>query len=140
MAINFNALHQYSDDSEIVSLVKFYADGVDSDGIVRVPGKFEGEPIHTVYFWGWMLNGDGDTTYADCEHAKSGEDCDCELEHEYTTFHVTAGDVEAFPVTLAGMAGRDIAVREDSVGFVYSWIMPEAPADPAEDLLANPYL
>lgn len=141
--VNFDALHQYSDDSEIVSLVKFYADSVDDQGIVRAPGKFEGEPIWAVYFYGWMMQGVGDTTYDDCEHAPMlaidpDFECDCELDEAYTQFDVTAGDAEAFPA-LESSVGKSVRVRTDSSGFVYAWIVEPA-ADPVEDLHANPYI
>jgi len=131
--VNTAALHQYSDDSEIVSLVTEYLPSLDTHGIICQPGKFEQEPIHTVYFWGWLLQGEGDTTYVPCEHwgepvDDAGESCDCDLEAEYTAFHVSAGDEEAFPVTLAGMAGRELRLREDSQGFVCSWIVTETEA------------
>lgn len=123
-SVNFSALHQYSDDSAIVELVREFAGSVDDQGIVRSPGKFGGEPIHTVYFWGWMLQGEGDAVYLDCD-CDCGEDehDECETVEDYTVFHVGAGDEEAFPITLAGMAGRDIALRCDDYGFVTSWIL-----------------
>lgn len=125
-AVNLAALHQYSDDSEIVALVREYVAELGTDGIIHTPGKFEAEPIHTVYFWGWLLQGEGDTTYESCEHADSEDSCDCEPDATHTTFHVSAGDEEAFPITLAGMTGRDLRIYEDSQGFVTSWIVSEA--------------
>lgn len=132
VAVDFDALHQYSDDGEIVNLVREYATDL-REGCITSPGKFEGEPIHTVYFYGWLMQGEGDTEYVLCEHAEAGEDCDCFLEPEYTTFHIGAGDVEAFPLTLAGLAGQDLRIREDSNGFVYSWVpdMTQATLDEA---------
>lgn len=123
-AVDFSALHQYSDDRDIVSLVREFSGDL-RDGCITQPGKFEGEPIHTVYFWGWLLQGEGDTTYEPCEHDGQDVDCDCDAEADFTVFHVGAGDEEAFPVTLAGAAGRDIAVREDSQGFVHSWLLAD---------------
>jgi len=126
-AVNLEALHQYSDDSEIVSLVKSYLDTVDENGIIRSPDKFEAEPIHTVYFYGWLMQGEGDDHYVECEHVTSPiyVECDCESDIEYTQFHIDAGDEEAFPITLKDCAGKNLRIREDSQGFVYSWVVDD---------------
>ena len=122
MEVNLKAI----DDSEIRRAVAEWAQDVDDETgrIVGQPGKFESEPIWSVYFYYLTLQGEGEDHYADCEHT-GGEwdgDCACDLEIEYTRFDVQAGDAEVFP-WLDPHIGKELRVREDSQGFVYSWIV-----------------
>lgn len=69
------------------------------DGIIRSPGKFEGEPVYVPYFWNAALEGGG------------GDEDDGEL----IIFNVTADDRETWP-ELAGV--ERIKLLETDVGFV----------------------
>ena len=40
------------------------------NGIIQSPGKFEGEPIHTLYFYNCMMNGCGDSFLLESEDYK----------------------------------------------------------------------
>ncbi len=118
------------DDSHVRDQVAKYVPFLNIDGVIDSPGKFEREPLWTVYFYEIMLNGDGEDFYASCdEHKDCGDeqcehehDCDCELELEYTKFDVQAGDAEAFP-DLEDSIGKELRLREDSQGFVYAWLV-----------------
>lgn len=36
---------------------------VDEQGVIRSPGKFEGEPLYSAYYYDMMMNGFGDDYY-----------------------------------------------------------------------------
>jgi hypothetical protein len=120
--VNLDAI----DDTEIRDTVRAYVSDLTPRGTIGTPGKFEGEPLWTVYFYQHILNGDGDNSYELCEHLQTdaSSDCDCDLDISYTSFQVDATDCEVFPA-LDPYHGREVRVREDSAGFVYSWI-PES--------------
>jgi hypothetical protein len=72
------------------------------------PGKFEGEPPETEYFWEQIFNGDGVEIYAGSENDEEDE--------EYAiVFDVNAEEAEAFNLPI----GSTFMIREDSQGFVY---------------------
>ncbi len=71
---------------------------VDANGIIRDPGKFEGEMLYVPYFWDAFLNGMAD-----------------EDEGEVLTFEVDDTDREQFP-ELAGIITIDLIETGD--GFV----------------------
>ena len=73
---------------------------VDANGIIRSPGKFEGEPVYVPYFWDAYLEG-----FAD------------EDDGEVLTFRVTAEDRAEFP-ELDGVT--TVRLWETDQGFVYS--------------------
>jgi hypothetical protein len=73
---------------------------IDSYGIIRSPGKFEGEPRYVPYFWEAYLNGMADDD-----------------DGTVLTFHVTAEDRKMFP-ELRGV--RNVYLEESDQGFVYS--------------------
>jgi hypothetical protein len=75
------------------------------DGIIRSPGKFEGEPVYVPAFWEDVLEG-----FADEE----GEDEDGTV---ISTIVVDEDDVKAFP-ELKDI--RRVSLWEDSQGFVRS--------------------
>jgi hypothetical protein len=79
---------------------------VTSDGIIRSPGKFEGEPLYTPYFWSLMLDGGGDE--------EDGDD---------VIFQITDEDRRLYPEL--GSITR-LALREDENGFVYSTVIGSA--------------
>ena len=58
---------------------------------VQGPGKFEGEPGYTFYFYENMMEGDGEA-YTDVTEFM-GE----EYETSYTAFDITAADTAIFP-------------------------------------------
>ena len=78
---------------------------VDSDGIIRSPGKFEGEPLYTPYFWFMALDGGGD-----------------EEDGNAILFTIEEEDRDQFP-ELGTI--KKIAVEEDENGFVYSSVIGE---------------
>lgn len=69
------------------------------NGIIKSPGKFEGEAIYAPYFWNLILNGAAD------------EDNGIE-----TTIYVLKEDLELFP-ELEGIT--KVTLFCDSFGFVY---------------------
>ena len=75
-------------------------------------GKFEGETAATEYFHEQMLNGDGETVFAD-------QVCDESLDYEPIDsaqfFHINADEAEAFNLPI----GHWFLLREDSQGFAY---------------------
>lgn len=77
---------------------------VDEYGLIRNPGKFEGECLYTPYFWDFVMNGVEDRYYFDEDGTPVSE------------FLVTKEDIDEFP-ELEGV--RIVAIREDDVGFVY---------------------
>lgn len=78
---------------------------VDSDGIIRSPGKFQGEMLYAPYFHVAMLQGDGDDTWS--------EDGETLLS---TSFQVEPADRQEFP-ELEGIARIELAY--DDNGFCY---------------------
>jgi len=68
------------------------------NGVIRSPGKFEGEPVYVPYFWQFYLEG-------------GAEDDDGET----LTFHVTDEDRAMFP-ELANV--RHVFLWESDDGFV----------------------
>jgi hypothetical protein len=73
---------------------------IDSHGIIRSPGKFEGEPRYVPYFWDAYLNGMAD------------DDDGVTL-----TFDVNDDDRKLFP-ELEGV--KHVYLEESDQGFVYS--------------------
>ena len=69
-------------------------------GLITTLGKFQGEPLATVYYWNAWLDGDGETGELDG--------------YTVTVFDVTPEESEAFY-----LSGR-VAVWQDENGFVYS--------------------
>lgn len=78
------------------------------NGIIRSPGKFEGEPIHAVHYYHMMLDGFGDYCEAD--------DCNGQ------TFEIDADDAAMFP-DLADCVGGFIHISVSDDGFVYCEIV-----------------
>lgn len=74
------------------------------DGIIRSPGKFEGEPVYALHFYDAMLNGGGDITVYD-------GDIPCEL------FTISDEDRKLFPDDFNGYASASLI--ESNQGFVY---------------------
>lgn len=72
------------------------------------PGKFEGESAATEYFYEQMLNGDGETIYADGDPS-----ADSSLAAE--VFQIDADEADAFDLPV----GHWFLLREDSNGFSY---------------------
>lgn len=78
---------------------------VDSEtGRVVSRGKFEGEMIYAVYYYDWMLNGEGETMQDD-----DGND--------YTVFDVAPEDRQLFPEIPNSI--YKVALTESESGFVY---------------------
>ena len=79
----------------------------DNNGIIRDPGKFEGEPIWVPHFWDIYLCG--------------GADCDESTEGGELSFNVTEEDEREFGGYLT--VGRTVKLWEDANGYVYSRIV-----------------
>lgn len=74
------------------------------DGVIKSPGKFEGEMIYAPYFYDLWNSG----CYDDLEYgSESGESA---------IFRITRDDLKMFPEI--GTA-QELIVWEDSTGFVY---------------------
>ena len=82
------------------------------DGIIQNPGKFEGEPIHTVYYCELMMDGEGEDIYADGVETE-------EMEPEYTQFIVDSDESDMFGLCV----GSEVRVWVDSQGFVISEVI-----------------
>tara|TARA_Y100000593_G_scaffold4251_1_gene8449 strand:+ start:361 stop:696 length:336 start_codon:yes stop_codon:yes gene_type:complete len=79
---------------------------------VKGPGKFEGEPGYTFYFYESMMEGDGEDYYElDADTYTMGE----EYETSYTAFDITGADTAIFP-ELKGY--KRAFLHEDDYGFV----------------------
>jgi hypothetical protein len=74
------------------------------------PGKFEGETAATEYFHEQMMEGNGETIFADCAETDNLDDIPVA-----DIFHITAEEAEAFDLPI----GSTFMIREDSQGFVY---------------------
>jgi len=72
---------------------------VDDHGIIRDPGKFEGEQLYVPYFWDAFMNGGAD-----------------EDDGEVMSFDVGDEDRKEFP-ELVGVAR--VQLQESDTGFVY---------------------
>lgn len=82
------------------------------DGIIRNPGKFEGEPLWVPYFWVQGLDG--------CANLDvDGEDGSPPI----WAFQVTDEDRTQFPELAKVYA---VALEESDHGFVFSWTLTEA--------------
>jgi hypothetical protein len=79
------------------------------------PGKFEGESPATEYFYEQMMNGDGETIYADYETNEYDEKEYNEEDGPHAElFHINAEESEAFNLPI----GFWFMLTEDSQGFV----------------------
>lgn len=72
---------------------------VDPNGVIRTPGKFEGEMLYAPYFYAWLIEG-----FADEDDGTTAR------------FDVTMDDILLFP-ELTGVASVSLFV--DDNGFVY---------------------
>ena len=83
------------------------------DGIIRNPGKFEGEAVWVPYFWDLVMDGDGEEVF----------DEDGEL--VATRFKVDAEEEEAFADVLDGelACGSTVELFGDSQGFVIGTVI-----------------
>lgn len=72
---------------------------IDERGVIRSPGKFEGEMLYAPYFWEALLNGESDGEQDDMDWF-TVQDEDCQQFPELT-------DVEK------------VGLRTDDMGFVY---------------------
>jgi hypothetical protein len=79
------------------------------------PGKFEGEPPATKYFYEQMLNGDGEDINALVPTADGPDDFTYEDGPTASLFHINAEEAEAFDLPI----GHWFLLFEDSQGFVY---------------------
>ena len=77
--------------------------------LINSPGKFEGEPQYTPYYWNMVLHGAADETIGPIER------------WTYDIFEVTEDDKDIFP-ELENV--KVISVTSDEFGFVYSDLDP----------------
>jgi hypothetical protein len=80
------------------------------------PGKFEGEPPETAYFYDQWANGDGE------DHCPTATDN--ETGTMYTVFKVDAEESEAFDLPV----GAYVVLWEDPQGFVMTHVINESHA------------
>lgn len=73
---------------------------VDERGIIRSPGKFEGEPVYAPHFWSVFLEGGAD-----------------EDDGENLYFDVSTGEANEFSDWLADV--QRVVLYEDEQGFVH---------------------
>ncbi len=88
-----------------------FANSFDYDkcGLIVSPGKFEGEPKYTPYFWDMVLHGGSDDTIGPIER------------WTYDIFEITEQDQENFP-DLNDV--KIVSITSDEYGFVYSDLDP----------------
>lgn len=79
------------------------------NGVIRSPGKFEGEPEYAPYFYDLSLNGGPD------EEVYWPSDDEGEMELAADIFKVNSDDIEKFP-QLDGI--HTLSLKYDSQGFV----------------------
>lgn len=77
-------------------------------GIIKNPGKFEGEPLYSVYFWDLVMNGDGETVM-------QGDSI-------FSVFDITEEDLKEFPEL---KNTKQIAMYTTTQGFVCCWLDPD---------------
>jgi len=77
-------------------------------GIITSCGKFESEPLYSVYFWDLVMNGDGETVM-------QGDSI-------FSVFDITEEDLKEFPEL---KNTKQIAMYETTQGFVCSWLDPD---------------
>jgi len=75
----------------------------DDNGIIVSPGKFEGEPIYSPYFWDRVMNGESDHTFYDGDHPVD-------------VFRITYEEKKEFPELYDF---THVLINEDENGFVY---------------------
>ena len=80
---------------------------------VKGPGKFEGEPAETTYYWDRMLEGDGDSVARWSDDDPDGE---CEPVFDGELFEVDCEESEAFDLPI----GSYVVLWTDSQGFTMS--------------------
>ena len=81
-------------------------------GIIRNPGRFEGECEWVPYFWELALNGDGEDL---SDYDESGEVVGCFI----TRFVVDYEEADAFGLE----CGATVVVRQDPQGFVVGTVV-----------------
>jgi len=95
-------------EEKIAALVRSeFAGHVSEQGIIRSPGKFEGQPIYVPYYWSLTLEG--------CADRNSGPGGEVGV----AGFDVTSKDRELFPEIPRNR--RTIWLEEDEQGFVHSY-------------------
>ena len=88
-------------------LAKAHEDYTVVDGVIRNPGKFEGECVWVPYYWALVLNGEGE------------DELDENGEVLATEFVVDSEEEEAFGLE----CGATVEVFEDSQGFVIGTVV-----------------
>ena len=88
-------------------LAKVHEEFTVVDGIIRNPGKFEGECVWVPYYWDLALNGEGED-----ELDENGEDL-------ATKFVVDSEEAEAFGLE----CGATVELFEDSQGYVIGSVL-----------------
>jgi len=80
---------------------------VDNNGVIRSPGKFEGEMLYVPYFWEMVMNGFSSPSYDE-------DNC------LYNELDITKEDREKFPeLDRDDEKATTIELYEDLQGFVY---------------------
>lgn len=76
-------------------------------GMVEGPGKFEGEPRATEYYWQLAMNGEGESVYPSDDGP------------EFVYFTVDAEEAAAFGTDAGLEHGDTVVLCEDAAGFVF---------------------
>ena len=87
------------------------------NGIIQNPGKFEGSPDWTPYYWDLVMNGEGEDIY-DCPEDYD-DDLDDKSELHHTEFTVDSEESDKFGLE----CGSIVCVCQDDNGFVSGWIL-----------------
>ena len=88
-------------------LAKVHEEYTVVDGIIRNPGKFEGECVWVPYYWELVLDGDGE------------DELDDDGEVMATRFVVDYEEAEAFGLE----CGATVEISQDSQGFVIGSVL-----------------
>ena len=88
-----------------------------TDGVQQSPGKFEGEPAATRYYWELVMNGEGEDCYPRTLASGEGIEYDMVDEKPYTFFTVDGDEDTAFSQHDIH-CGDTVVLFEDDQGFV----------------------
>ena len=85
------------------------------DGLIRNPGKFEGEAVYVPYYWDLVMEGEGEEVM----------EVESERESPRIRFVVDSEEEAAFADVLGGelRCGATVELFEDSQGFVIGTVI-----------------
>ena len=94
---------------------------MDYRGMVEGPGKFEGEPRATVYYYDLIMNGDGEDVGPELPEGES-----------LTMFTVSEDEEKAFGQDADLLHGDLVVLHENTQGFVTMFTYGSAPTEQVE--------